>query len=757
MRSVPSYQAEVDDATDVVGWRYFTPRGWLALALACSAFTVLVFLTQTSILEAFDFVRFHELLKAYGAHALRSGRLPLWNPHVGLGRPFLADIETALFYPPGLLFVALGPGAGFLALTALHLGLAVAGVAFLASHLGASKSMAVTAGFVFVASAPVMLSFYSGQVNYSLALCWLPMVLWLALRMQDVPTLARTAWLALALAMQILAGHPQAAWLTVVATAALLPARRLERPWLARTTSAVTDLLRFGAATAVAMLVCAAQLLPYLELVGQGNRQTPTLAFANHFSMPLAAWATLILQVSPGHGIISVYYVYTGVLALLAGSTGFFCLRGGNRRALWAVALLGFLVSAGTQTPAFGLLFRALPGLSALRIHARMNVLCTLALTLAAAVQLSKRGDSRRATVVLALALVAASSAAIYGHRFVQLGAIGVAGALLASWLSPGVSHRRNRFLAISLAGFALLDASIAIRTMQTTWAQQPSDFRVEMEVAGALRSAGLLAPHLPPPRIFAAPTREDAGMLFGWGSYDSYGSLALARTWEYLHAAAGVAPPELDNTYPAPGVYAKDPFSYRTMNVIAALDPRRRTMMRNPTPDPRAYLVGRTRLVADWKAALAQMAAGHDAARVALVESQQVVLSSSSDASPGTAVIRDFAPERIDLEVQCDGPALLVIKEAWYPGWTATVNGQPAPCQPANVWMRAVPVPAGHSQVVLQFHSTWLRLGVLLSLLGLSLLLVALSHRRLARVLGTRGLGRGSADRPSREGQPSC
>jgi len=50
-------------------------------------------------------------------------------------------------------------------------------------------------------------------------------------------------------------------------------------------------------------------------------------------------------------------------------------------------------------------------------------------------------------------------------------------------------------------------------------------------------------------------------------------------------------------------------------------------------------------------------------------------------------------------------------------------VNGLPAPCIPANSWMRAVPVPAGKSQVVLTFHSTYLALGAVISLATLALI----------------------------------
>lgn len=46
-----------------------------------------------------------------------------------------------------------------------------------------------------------------------------------------------------------------------------------------------------------------------------------------------------------------------------------------------------------------------------------------------------------------------------------------------------------------------------------------------------------------------------------------------------------------------------------------------------------------------------------------------------------------------------------LIIKDAWYPGWVATVNGQPEEVYRANVMFRAVFVPAGDSTVTLSFQ----------------------------------------------------
>jgi len=92
------------------------------------------------------------------------------------------------------------------------------------------------------------------------------------------------------------------------------------------------------------------------------------------------------------------------------------------------------------------------------------------------------------------------------------------------------------------------------------------------------------------------------------------------------------------------------------------------------------------------------------------------------------------FAPESITVRTRGDAPALLVLAEAWYPGWTAAVDGAPTPCLPANAWMRAALVPAGTHEVTFRFHSTRLRAGALLSLCSLALVGGVLLESRLRR-----------------------
>ena len=85
------------------------------------------------------------------------------------------------------------------------------------------------------------------------------------------------------------------------------------------------------------------------------------------------------------------------------------------------------------------------------------------------------------------------------------------------------------------------------------------------------------------------------------------------------------------------------------------------------------------------------------------------------------------YTPNAVDITVKANTPGWLVLTDAWYPGWQATVDGRPAPIEPADYAYRAVHVDAGEHQVSMQFRpSSWVW-GRALSLLTLALAVAGL------------------------------
>lgn len=138
----------------------------------------------------------------------------------------------------------------------------------------------------------------------------------------------------------------------------------------------------------------------------------------------------------------------------------------------------------------------------------------------------------------------------------------------------------------------------------------------------------------------------------------------------------------------------------------------------------PRAYLARDIAPVADLDEALAVLREG--AGRVTAVEGLSAAVQPA--AAGDTAELTAYAPERVSVRTESAGPALLVLSDSFYPGWSATVDGAPAPILATNVIFRGVVVPAGSHEVVFEFAPSGWTAGLWLAALGGLLLLLALS-----------------------------
>ncbi len=71
------------------------------------------------------------------------------------------------------------------------------------------------------------------------------------------------------------------------------------------------------------------------------------------------------------------------------------------------------------------------------------------------------------------------------------------------------------------------------------------------------------------------------------------------------------------------------------------------------------------------------------------------------------TAIIKSYKPNELQYEVNSENGGVVVFSEVYYPGWTATVDGQEVELGRVNYILRAMQIEKGQHQVVLSFHPT--------------------------------------------------
>jgi Bacterial membrane protein YfhO len=136
--------------------------------------------------------------------------------------------------------------------------------------------------------------------------------------------------------------------------------------------------------------------------------------------------------------------------------------------------------------------------------------------------------------------------------------------------------------------------------------------------------------------------------------------------------------------------------------------------LYRVPQALPRVYLAGRADGVTDEQA-MARLFEPE------VVEGKLALVAGAPLPGPagraGDCQLTAFSNSRVVARCQAQRPALAVFLEQHDAGWSADVDGAPAPLQRANLLMRAVPLQAGTHIVTLSYTPPGLRAGALLAL----------------------------------------
>jgi hypothetical protein len=105
----------------------------------------------------------------------------------------------------------------------------------------------------------------------------------------------------------------------------------------------------------------------------------------------------------------------------------------------------------------------------------------------------------------------------------------------------------------------------------------------------------------------------------------------------------------------------------------------------------------------------------GFDPARTAVVE-RDPGLAEVPGAVPGDAVYSETDPEHVRVTVDATAPSLVVIRNSYDEGWSATVDGAPAEVLPADGFLQGVAVDAGHHEVALTYRDPAIGRGLAVS-----------------------------------------
>jgi hypothetical protein len=741
--------------------------------------------------------------RLFEREALRAGRMPLWNPLSGFGKPFVADPQAAAFYPLHLPFYVL-PAAWALKVSwTLHLWIAAASMYALARYwqLRTAAALIAAVSFGFSTWMIAYMEFLSALTTAA----WGPLIVWRTLvvvdRLSDNATghtWAARVWrhrgaiavLALALAVQYLAGHPEHTMHMLLLTAIFLAVRCIIR-------RDVTTLKSVAVTAIVAGALAAAVILPQFllswELVQHSNRAAgvdPQLDVASAapkqflgLLLPFAFgrpgygnyWATTIFEFWAGT-------CYLGILPLLL--TGFavslFRKKGlpedSLHRELLVTALVilvvGALMSLGQYTPLYSFVFSHVPGFDRVRWPSKYLLWVVYGLTFLTALGYQsilaphgsrlRRGNALRlpialygsGLVVVLLALAYFSGALssltsrpapldpvevlqtswdvlvtlVFGVVSVAFLIVRVRRPIRSPWLDA---------IAVAVIFFNLLVVGRQIQPVASDAIYQtekndgpgvatgPAGGRIYSSYAEVQQSLYGRTD----PALFEWARRAGAGdSWIPLGVYQVWqGGMNLQRYTTFLSLMSSVPPAGAERLANLSGV--------RFVAGGAAFD----DVVRHPSREvviggrdggmSRAYAVTRWSTVHNEADALVRVQDDtFDPGREAIIEpvtgaaGAEVLIpeSPAADREPsGRVRILADRMNGIDLEARVDHRSLLVLGDAWYPGWVARVDGRRQPIFRVNYLFRGIFVEPGEHQVAFDYepwqlrHLIWLSVAV--------------------------------------------
>jgi uncharacterized membrane protein YfhO len=121
----------------------------------------------------------------------------------------------------------------------------------------------------------------------------------------------------------------------------------------------------------------------------------------------------------------------------------------------------------------------------------------------------------------------------------------------------------------------------------------------------------------------------------------------------------------------------------------------------------------------------------------VALTQSQRKSVTAINHQHPipvESAWIKSYRSQDVQIEASLKQAGILVLNDTSYPGWTATVDDQPAAWTNANYLFRGVFLPAGKHALRFRYQPESFRWGAAISLGALGLLAMGFCYRYFAR-----------------------
>lgn len=727
------------------------------------------------------------------AHWEQYGSIPQWNPYLFGGMPFVDAMHGDTFYPTALLRILIGTDTGMTWGMILHVFLAGFFTYLFLRSIGLSFVAAVIGGIAYQMGGNVAGLVSPGHDGKLFISALLPLALLFVVR--GVRDGRRSAWgpLAITVGLAVLSPHPQLLQYMLLVTGAF--ALFLAMGWgsdmpLPRMTGFRRLFAALGA-VALGMVMGAIQFWPVKAYEPFSPRAGGKgWEHAVSYSMPTEEMLNFILP--HFSGILDKYwgrngihfhseYIGAAVLVLAGLAFGAWSLRS-HRRLTWfwlGAFVISLLWALGGNTPFYSLVYALVPGTKYFRAPSTMLYVvsfCTATLAAFGAERIVRLEARRRYLIGWAIAGILIGALGALG-AFTNVG-VSIAGAEREDYVLANDGALRIGSLRTMVFILLTVGASFAVATRRVSrdlgavllmlvvgldlWSVTRR-YWMFSEPARELFASNPVIDFLkqqPAPfRVLSFQTAPSEGVHDPLLNYDGLMVHGIATVLGYHGNELGaydrlagredgfrqVANPNFWRLMNMRYVLTNSPENIGVADLKLVAGPARDAagsqLYLHAVPFETSYAWVTPAIVkADEASVMATVLDPRfDVRRVAVFDSSAMVqgreLTTLPDPLSVKVAVTKYAPGRVSLELDAPAPdgSALMVSENWYPGWTATVDGQPATIGRAAVSLMGVPLPAGARKIDLTFTNpayetgksvTWVAVGlaVMLQLLGLAL-----------------------------------
>ncbi len=688
-------------------------------------------------------------LRHYTTQHLLAGELPFWNSLNAGGEKWLANPQTAVFYPPALLFLVLPFAAAYVIYLALHVGVLSVG-AFVLFRRWVDEAPAFFAAAALALSGPVM-SILDVSNNLG-TFAWFPLVIWAALRRSEKsddtraidsqPSLGMTSGSSLD---NELSGHSAPggvrATLPIAVPAALLAMLFLGgEPFLAGAGGAIYSAIALGrrrlagireiiTVGSLGALLSMVQLIPFIEMLMGSDRDGGfgrELAFRE--SLAPIDWTLLSLSpalfgrgglIASSQDYIPILYIGTAVVFLAILAVGQATLRpGAHRRTTLAwSALLVFvaILAAGSHLGAGVRILEAL-GMNVSRYPARLLPLGALSVCALAAIGAhSLREISSRVRAGSVLVMTGMIGVVIFAYGPLEIPASPEAVFLLVAQcvlLVMILIRPHQKGLVYVLAAVVAVDLMVAARPLLGT-----SPYPLEPPAIAKVLDSSKKIARLPDLEQLSREARYDsmpgyANLLSGIHSFSTAAPVSDRDALRFHEEALFTPRPDLLRFLSVGYIIAARPISSPDIAPYFA------------SGSMHAYaLVDSWPMVTGWRVNSPKL----NQLDAALREESTVSIAGVRPDFAGH--VEKFGSDHAVVRITTDAPAVVVLNQLDARGWSVRVNGEIAGGLTVGNLFRAVRVPAGDHIVQWSYRPPYFFAGVVISLLTAMFLVAITIH----------------------------